>query len=295
MSDAGREPTLVPLPDGRVLAVDDVGDRNGAVVVFLHGTPSSRLGRPPLDASLPAGVRLLAIDRPGIGRSTPDPSTSTAAFARDLGVVLDQLGVDGFRILAWSAGAIWALAAAVPDQLGARLRGITIAAGLVPVEAFADPALRAACHPGREGLLETVADLGPEETAEFVAPMLVPYPATEEIARDHLAAVREMHEARELASVPGGEGQGVLNLLETVRQGLNGVARDLVVQTSPFGLDLASITVPTRLVYGTADVTCPPAFGEWYAARLPTATLEIIEGAAHGFPFVHWLDLVGGR
>jgi hypothetical protein len=31
-------------PDGRKLTVRDLGDRSGAPVFFMHGTPGSRLG-----------------------------------------------------------------------------------------------------------------------------------------------------------------------------------------------------------------------------------------------------------
>jgi pimeloyl-ACP methyl ester carboxylesterase len=293
MSDRARATTLVALPDGRRLALDDVGDRAGRPIVFLHGTPSSRLGRPPLDEQIAAlGIRLLAVDRPGIGASDPDPKTTAGSFADDLTSALDQLAIDRFDVLAWSAGAIWALAAAARQHLGARIGRLTIAAGLVPAEAFADPAVRRASHAGRRGLLDTVDDLGPEETAELVAPMLVPYPCTPALARDHLASVHEPDEAAELASVPGGIDRSVANLLATVGQGLDGLTRELAVQTAPLGVDLAAVSVPVRLVYGANDVTCPPPFGEWLAARLPAATLEVLPGAAHGFPYPRWLDLL---
>ena len=40
-------PSTLTLPDGRTLAYDDVGDPAGTPVVYLHGTPDSRLARPP--------------------------------------------------------------------------------------------------------------------------------------------------------------------------------------------------------------------------------------------------------
>jgi pimeloyl-ACP methyl ester carboxylesterase len=56
------------------MAVDEVGDPAGAPVLYLHGTPDSRLARHPDDGlAAAAGVRLLAIDRPGYGGSSPLP------------------------------------------------------------------------------------------------------------------------------------------------------------------------------------------------------------------------------
>ena len=59
-----RPPQLFELPDGRHLAYDEVGAADGTPIVYLHGTPDSRLSRHP-DAAVASalGVRLIAIDR----------------------------------------------------------------------------------------------------------------------------------------------------------------------------------------------------------------------------------------
>jgi pimeloyl-ACP methyl ester carboxylesterase len=85
----------VTLGDGRTLALDDVGDPAGVPVVYLHGTPDSRLARHPDDGVAAAmGVRLLAVDRPGYGGSSPGPGGTwspdwPAAWAADVAVALD--------------------------------------------------------------------------------------------------------------------------------------------------------------------------------------------------------------
>ena len=66
--------TLLTLPDGRTLAADDVGAPGGRPVVYVHGTPDSRLARhPDDDLARRLGVRLVAVDRPGFGHSSPAP------------------------------------------------------------------------------------------------------------------------------------------------------------------------------------------------------------------------------
>ena len=48
------------------MTYDDVGDPNGAPVVYLHGGGDSRLSRHPDDSiAASLGVRLLAVDRCG--------------------------------------------------------------------------------------------------------------------------------------------------------------------------------------------------------------------------------------
>ena len=55
---------------GRRLAVEVFGDPDGIPVFLMHGTPGSRLGQHPRGQLLHRlGVRLIAFDRPGYGRS----------------------------------------------------------------------------------------------------------------------------------------------------------------------------------------------------------------------------------
>jgi pimeloyl-ACP methyl ester carboxylesterase len=65
---------FVQTPDGRTLAVEDAGDRDGRPVLVHVGTPNSRhlYGRTVADATA-RGLRLISYDRPGYGDSTPQP------------------------------------------------------------------------------------------------------------------------------------------------------------------------------------------------------------------------------
>ena len=83
--------------DGRVLRVRDAGDPGGAVVMYFHGTPGSRLdlsyGE---DFAAGHGVRLVSFDRPGYGGSAPAPF-GLASIGADAHAVADGLGVARFR------------------------------------------------------------------------------------------------------------------------------------------------------------------------------------------------------
>lgn len=57
--------------DGRALAVEQWGPPDGTPVLYLHGSPMSRLARYPDDALFHRlGIRLFTYDRPGYGNST---------------------------------------------------------------------------------------------------------------------------------------------------------------------------------------------------------------------------------
>src|SRR6478609_275871 len=62
------------LADGRDVEYLEVGDPSGQPVVHLHGTPGTAGSGALLeDAARRNGVRLLAVSRPGYGRSTTTP------------------------------------------------------------------------------------------------------------------------------------------------------------------------------------------------------------------------------
>jgi pimeloyl-ACP methyl ester carboxylesterase len=62
--------TFVHAADGRRLAVQVSGKPTGYPVIYLHGTPGSRLGLLPRGRVLyELGVRLISFDRPGYGLS----------------------------------------------------------------------------------------------------------------------------------------------------------------------------------------------------------------------------------
>jgi pimeloyl-ACP methyl ester carboxylesterase len=129
---------MLRLPDGRTLAFDDIGDRDAPPVVYLHGTPDSRLARHPDDAATAAaGVRLLALDRPGAGDSDLHPGATLTSLGHDIEVLLDHLAVPHVVLLGWSAGALFALGAAT--VLADRVRAVGLVAPVPPVEAYDEP------------------------------------------------------------------------------------------------------------------------------------------------------------
>ncbi|HEY7069097.1 MAG TPA: alpha/beta hydrolase [Acidimicrobiales bacterium] len=274
----------------RHLTLDDVGDPAGVPVLYLHGTPDSRLSRHPDDGlATTAGVRLLALDRPGYGGSDPLPPGTAdgwpAVVAADAAAVLDTLGIERCGLLAWSGGALAgvALAALMPERVSA----LAIVAGLVPRQAYDDPEVRAA-GADRLDTIELADSLPPGTLGEAIAPLLAPYPCDRALAAEHQAEQRDAAGAVELATVPGGAERLADGLVEAVRRGLAGVAADVEAQARPMPLNLAAMRAPVRLVYGSADTVTPPAFGRWYAENLPGASLDVVDGAAHYVALTAW-------
>ena len=80
-SDAGEELTI-RLADGRSLGYAEFGARHGVPTLAFHGVPGTRLMyRPMAQAALREGVRIIALDRPGYGLSTPKEARTPQRLA----------------------------------------------------------------------------------------------------------------------------------------------------------------------------------------------------------------------
>jgi pimeloyl-ACP methyl ester carboxylesterase len=153
-------------------------------------------------------VRLLALGPAGAtAGSDPLPAGTgdewPAVVAADTAAVLDALGIERCGLLAWSGGALAAVATAAlhPERVPA----LVIAAGLVPRQAYEDPSVREA-GAARLDTIELADSLPPGTLGEAIAPLLAPYPCDRALAAEHQAEQRDAAGAAELASRPGRRG-----------------------------------------------------------------------------------------
>ena len=160
----------------RQLGFAEFGDPRGRAVFWLHGTPGARR-QIPAEARAYAGlekVRLIGVDRPGIGSSTAHQYPNVLAFAEDLRVIADTLGIDNFAVVGLSGGGPYTLAAAaaMPDRVVAAgvLGGVApyvgpdgIASGLMNLGSTVAPVLELAGAPIRLAaatLIKIIAPVG---------------------------------------------------------------------------------------------------------------------------------------
>jgi pimeloyl-ACP methyl ester carboxylesterase len=282
-------PSTLRLPDGRTLAYDDVGDPAGTPVVYLHGTPDSRLGRPADDVSASAGVRLVAVDRPGAGDSDVHVGSTLRSLGHDLAVLLDELGLTRVLVVGWSGGGLAALGATT--VLEDRVAGLGLVAPLPPVEAYAEPGLVSCLAPGRRAFAELFVGEPPRAVAADVVPLLVPDPMDAAVARQHVLEQAGERGRGELASVPGAVEALTEGLAASVRSGHAGLEEDVAQQLEP-GLDLSRITCPVRTFHGAEDGLSPPEVGAWLVSRLPNAVLDLSPEAGHHLLFPRWRGIL---
>ena len=122
----------VPLPDGRALGFAEYGVPDGRLVVWHHGLPGGRRQIPPAArlAARDLGVRLVCLERPGIGESTNHLYGEIREWAADVAVVADHFGAERFLVVGLSGGGPYALACG--HELPDRVVAIGVLGGLVP-------------------------------------------------------------------------------------------------------------------------------------------------------------------
>ncbi|SMQ46195.1 unnamed protein product [Zymoseptoria tritici ST99CH_1A5] len=102
---------------GRIIAFSEVGDPKGAAVFICVGMGLTRYVTAFYDElAATLGLRLITLDRPGVGGSAPVPSTDKSGplgWAEDVFAICQHLRIPNFSLLAHSAGAVYALATAL--------------------------------------------------------------------------------------------------------------------------------------------------------------------------------------
>lgn len=260
----------VVLPDGRRVGAAEFGERSSLPLVYLHGFLGSRLEPGAVDRRF---VNIIGLDRPGYGRSDPQPQRSLAAFGRDVRDALDRLGVGRCVLAGASAGAPYAVAAA--HALGPRVLRLVLIAGvagpdvLLRTRGTADIIVRLAAERwGRGRLLHGWFRLARRTGLDRTLLGLAVTSELRSLARHGLSGPF-VHE----------------RLLQSLRAGndrwLRGVMADALVLTRPWDVDPAEVAADALVLHGTADPAVPVEHAYWYAARLPRARVEISPGERH--------------
>ncbi len=260
--------TVIQLPDARFLAFKEFGDRDGIPVFGIHGTPGSRLQLAPTSRMpLPAGIRLIAPDRPGYGLSTFHRGRRLTDWPGDVAAIADYLGIERFAVMGISGGGPHALACA--HALAPRLIGVACVSGVGPLS---DPrASEGMLFLNR--LLTTLARRAQWlMRAVFNVQMRQmernPEKAIDALIRRLPPADRAVLEDREFRANMMADMH-----LNSPTAGI-AAAQDFEVFAGDWGFALEEIAVPVHFWQGGVDRNVPARHAELMAARTPRATLH---------------------
>ncbi|MGB7737846.1 MAG: alpha/beta hydrolase [Steroidobacteraceae bacterium] len=258
--DASRK--QVALPDGISLTYVDVGPRDAAVVLLIHGYTSNGRGWVPLLPYLDPSRRYLIPDLRGHGQSSkPDCCYDRTTFAYDLRLLLDALHVERADVVGTSLGSL--IAQAFAENWPERTRRLVLQSstgGPLPV-CESEPAGEAAFD-FRSAILALRDPLDPESPF-----MIAWYTSTAPVDAEFLRRQR-----RDAAAIP------VRVWLAILDQGLN--LRDLQA-------DLQRIRAPTLLIWGGKDNLFGARDRCSLRAALPQAEVRLFDDLGHN---AYWED-----
>jgi pimeloyl-ACP methyl ester carboxylesterase len=259
----------VELADGRRLGVAEFGAAEGRPVFWFHGTPGARRQVPPAARRLARAenLRVIGVERPGVGQSTSHLYRSIGEFADDLEEIADKLNVDRFGLAGLSGGGPYVLACAhaMPERVvaGAVLGGV---APTIGSEAAPGGAVRLAVrfapliHLLREPLggLFTFAVQSLRPLSDQAFDMYVRFaPAGDKLILGDLDVRAAFIEDMMLGS----------------RENLRSFVYDLILFTRHWGFSLKEIRVPIHFWQGDEDNLVPPDHAEHLVRLVPGARL----------------------
>jgi pimeloyl-ACP methyl ester carboxylesterase len=246
-------------------------------VLFFHGTPASKhnwhLGHDPrLLEEL--NLRVLALDRPGLGGSTYQRGRTLQDWVQDVQAFADQLELDGFSLLGYSGGSSFALACAL--GLGERVKHTTIVSGMVDLT---HPSL-ASFPPQQNNQVMRLGSTKPWASRLVYRMMSLSARYTPNMMIKQLLAMVPPAD-QEVIMQPEVRQAFLTMLHETFAQGPRGAQQDSAIVTTAWGLELENIRGRVRLWHGDADMNVPVAMWRHFANRLPNAEFTVIADEGH--------------
>src|SRR5579862_1499978 len=274
---------FVPTPDGRTLAVEDAGDRDGRPVMVHMGTPGGRrvYGSRTLADAERRGLRLISYDRPGYGGSTPQPGRCMADCAGDVRVICQALGIDRLPMWGLSGGGphVLACAALLPDLVPA----VASLASPAPYDAEGLDWMAGFSQAAVDEVHLTLGDV-PKARVYF------------EQEREKIVGASPAQVALDMqAWTPGLDlalaTDEAVSMQLALAPGIEGAWDDCVAQLTPWGFDVAQISVPVLLLHGRQDQAVPFGHGQWLAARIPSPETWFFADEGHALREGHIEDV----
>lgn len=283
---------VVALRDGRRVAYAEWGRTGGRPVVLLHGMPGSRLFCPDAEATVRAGVRLITIDRPGYGLSTPNPGRTLLGWVDDYVEWAELIGLAPCPIVGWSSGGPYALACAArrPECVTT----VGLAASPAPLDEVPSEwdglsvetrelteVLRRDISAALDGIRSRCQWFEHDWETMF-EPAWASSKAGVDVVDpdDALLARREVLEPM------------LDEMREATRQGTVGYVEDWIAESLPWGFSPAELRHDVHIWWGDGDLLVARDCAEHFARTIKRAALTVVSGEGHLFPLQHWEEIL---
>lgn len=232
------------------------------------------------------GLRIIAPNRPGYGRSDAKPGRTLLDWAADVGVLADRLELTRFSILGVSGGGPGALACGW--KMPRRLARVGVVAGAAPT--------------GAPGVFD-----GMSRVNRFFMKLAWRAPVLSNLNTRFLTTIirrnpgryidamqRKVHSVdRAVLAQPGIQDMLVRDFTEALRQGAHGMAADMAANHGqPWGFLLAEIEAEVHLWYCELDKSVPLAMGRHLNQAIPRSTFTLVREAGRLWILQHLSEVL---
>lgn len=249
------------------------GNPSGWPVFYCHGTPGSSC-EALFPTSLADQIYLIAVDRPGYGKSPFIDSYPASQFAIDLGQLADHLEINAFSALGFSGGGFFALTTAA--LLPHRLKSLGLLSTPAPHEIQSPLDGTGPMN----GPIWAAAKDQPENLIQHLQTLLTDVPSLYQVMTGSLCendqklfGQQQMADTY-LKAMSNALEQGSLTLATRITQELHQLLQ-------PWPFELRDIQQPVFLYQGATDQLIRPVHAEALSRALPKAELTIDPAGGH--------------
>lgn len=304
-SDEDPSSQSFTLSHGRKIGFKYFGAETGPTVFYLHEFPASRLSGVLLDGpAKEQGARIISVERPGVGISSPQPGRKILDHVSDIRELAEHLKVETYGVIGFSGGGPYALgcAYALPEE---NLKGVSVVGGVGSMDMgngtkdmrlpnwllfnglMHVPFVVRLLHSGAVSVLRNLSN-------KTIVSAVTRVPGRSSKGPSRSNTDRPSPETAEApgpstTDTPDPNDPEFLNMMvdfnrEHFRQGVDGFMEEGRVLTSDWGFRLEDIrpSIPIQLWYSKKDTNVPISMGEDIAARLgPGRDLHVLEDETH--------------
>ncbi|KAK7427161.1 hypothetical protein QQZ08_006274 [Neonectria magnoliae] len=282
----------------RQISWAEFGSPTGRPVISLHGTSSCRLEFQQFHEELyEKNIRIIAPDRPGIGRSEFQPNRTIGGYASDVQALAKHLELQEYTVMGTGVGGSFALACARHINPDDGLKAVGVLSGIAPWDCslngmFWMNKINLYMAKWNPGLFKRVYDIswpGHKELHTVPLEELVVDPSVEEKLVARMESTSEVFRPKdqEVMKRPGRREDIASTLAESFIQGTDGYIYETDLTVKKWDFKLKDIKFasdrhrPLVLWFGTEDEQMPMHMGRWMAKRISGADFRQEAGDTH--------------
>ncbi len=270
------------MPGGRKLAYSCHGPKGGKPVFYLHSFTGCHTECAIFaDAIERIGIRLIAPDRPGFGRSPPAPDMTFRDWPEYVMQLADELEIQRFHVLAMSGSSAYALACAL--AMPERICGMALVSPMGEVCTIDDVR---DMMPLNRRVLEIML-LSPLWLCRFIAHLMARAFSTDFSAYLERILPHVAESDRHLLNKASTRILIEQQFIESRRYCRSAFGEDMIRYSRPWNLELERVPVPVAIWHGEDNRHIPIAMARRLASCIPGCRTHWLPDEGYYLNFSH--------